>query len=87
MTWVWFPVSLPGSAIKSSGLLYLELLCQLATEAIKHGQVKGTKVRIEAEGERDKRRRKSVSEWLFMQLAMVSGEVSLDRISYFRLTQ
>ena len=44
---------LSGNAIKSSGLLYLELLCQLATEAIKHGQVKGTKVRIEAERERE----------------------------------
>lgn len=59
---------LPGSAIKSSGLLYLELLCQLATEAIKHGQVKGTKVCIEAargggrdserEGDRDRRRKR-----------------------------
>lgn len=28
---------------------YLELLCQLAAEAIKHGQVKGAKVCIEAE--------------------------------------
>lgn len=35
---------------------YLELLCQLATEAIKHGQIKGTKVRIEAVREREKKR-------------------------------
>lgn len=46
--------TLPGNTIKSSNLLYLELLCQLATEAIKHGEVKGTKVRIEAAGEKDK---------------------------------
>lgn len=38
---------------RSNQDLYLELLCELATEAIKHGQVKGTKVRIEAEGEGD----------------------------------
>lgn len=39
-------------------LLYLELLCQLATETIKHGQVEGTKVRIEAERrEREKKKR------------------------------
>lgn len=37
----------------AAGLLYLELLCQLATEAIKHGQVEGTKVRIEAEGKKE----------------------------------
>lgn len=33
---------------------YLELLCQLATEAIKHGQVEGTKVRVKAERERER---------------------------------
>lgn len=76
--------------LRAVGLLYLELLCQLATEPIKHGQIKGTKVRIEAEGrdrERRRRRRKSVSEWLFKQPATVSGEVSPDRFSYFRLKQ
>lgn len=45
----------------SSGLLYLELLCQLATEAIKHGQVEGTKVRIEAGEKREGERRQEES--------------------------
>lgn len=49
------------SGIKSSSLLYLEFLCQLATEAIKHGQVKGTKVRIEAERGREGGREKNKS--------------------------
>lgn len=55
----WLTWGLPppaGSTIKTNGLLYLELLCQLATEAIKHGQVKGTKVRIKAVWERERRR-------------------------------
>ena len=44
--------SLSPSANKSSRFLYLELLCELATEAIKHSQVKGAKVRVEAVCER-----------------------------------
>lgn len=44
--------------LRAAGLLYLELLCQLATEAIKHGQVKGTKVRIEAEREGQRKKKK-----------------------------
>ena len=82
---LWILFSLPGSTTKIDGLLYLELLCQLAAEAIKHGQVKGTKVRIEAE--RGGEKKKSVSEWLFMQPATVSGEVSLDGISYLILKE
>lgn len=72
----------------SSGLLYLELLCQLATEAIKHGQVEGTKVRIEAGEKREGERRQEESVTaLFMQPASVSGEVSLDGISNLRLQE
>lgn len=57
------PLHLYLCSVVSAALLYLELLCQLATETIKHGQVEGTKVRIEA-GRREKRR--VVSSWLFM---------------------
>lgn len=40
---------LPGrGGIQRRGSGYLEFLCQLATEAVKHGQVEGTKVCIEA---------------------------------------
>ncbi len=55
-----FPLSVSGGAIKINSVLYLELLRELATEAIKHGQVEGTKVRIKAEREGE---REGEGEW------------------------
>lgn len=65
-------MSCSESGPEAAALLYLELLCQLATEAIKHGQVEGTKVRIEAE--RKGKKERSVT------LAIYATSLSLGRV-------